>query len=97
MECIKLTAVIAGALFLLSSWYTRGEVSIRSVFLFSDSQLGSAFSRLIGAGIHSGLDGARGLDSWRWPFIVEGSIIIFVALLAMNVLPGSPYFTCWLN
>ncbi|PLB44933.1 MFS general substrate transporter [Aspergillus steynii IBT 23096] len=56
-------AFYPGALFLISSWYKRKEMGVRSAFLFSGSQLGSAFSGLIGAGIESGLNGARGLVS----------------------------------
>ncbi|KAF2629850.1 MFS general substrate transporter [Macroventuria anomochaeta] len=90
-------AFYPGALFLLSSWYTRSELGVRSAFLFSGSQLGSAFSGLIGAGIQSGLDGARGLESWRWLFIIEGSITVFIALLAVLVLPDWPSTTRWLT
>ena len=87
----------AGALFLISSWYKRSEMGVRSAFLFSGSQLGSAFSGLIGAGITSGLDGARGLEPWRWIFIIEGSATIFIALMAFFILPNYPSNTPWLT
>lgn len=86
----------AGALFLISSWYKRSEMGVRSAFLFSGSQLGSAFSGLIGAGITSGLDGARGLESWRWIFIIEAATI-FIALMAFFILPNYPSNTPWLT
>ncbi|KAE8137407.1 major facilitator superfamily domain-containing protein [Aspergillus pseudotamarii] len=66
-------AFYPGALFLVSSWYRRDEMGVRSAFLFSRSQLGSAFSGLIAAGIESGMNGVRGLESWRLIFIIEGS------------------------
>jgi hypothetical protein len=72
-------------------------LGVRSAFLFSGSQLGSAFSGLIGAGIQSGLNGARGLESWRWLFIIEGSITVFIAILAVLVLPDWPTTTRWLS
>ncbi|OJZ87015.1 hypothetical protein ASPFODRAFT_188916 [Aspergillus luchuensis CBS 106.47] len=90
-------AFYPGALFLISSWYKRSEMGVRSAFLFSGSQLGSAFSGLIGAGITSGLDGARGLESWRWIFIIEGSATIFIALMAFFILPNYPSNTPWLT
>ncbi|KAJ4346762.1 uncharacterized protein N0V89_010694 [Didymosphaeria variabile] len=90
-------AFYPGALFLLSSWYTRSELGTRSAFLFSGSQLGSAFSGLIGAGIQNSLEGARGLEAWRWLFIIEGSITVFIALCAILVLPDWPSTTRWLN
>ncbi|KAL2789216.1 major facilitator superfamily domain-containing protein [Aspergillus keveii] len=90
-------AFYPGALFLISSWYKRSEMGVRSAILFSGSQLGSAFSGLIGAGITSGLDGARGLESWRWIFIIEGSVTVFIACIAVFVLPNYPSNTPWLS
>ncbi|KAL3462654.1 major facilitator superfamily domain-containing protein [Aspergillus heterothallicus] len=90
-------AFYPGALFLISSWYKRSEMGVRSAILFSGSQLGSAFSGLIGAGITSGLDGARGLESWRWIFIIEGSVTVFIAFIAVLVLPNYPSNTPWLT
>lgn len=90
-------AVAAGALFLISSWYKREEMGVRSAFLFSGSQVGSAFSGLIAAGIQQGLDGARGLESWRWIFIIEGSITVFIALCSIVILPDYPSNTRWLS
>lgn len=87
----------AGALFLISSWYKRSEMGFRSALLFSATQVGSAFSGLIGAGIQSSLDGARGLESWRWLFIIEGSITVFVALCSLAILPDWPSTTRWLT
>ena len=82
---------------MLSSWYTRSELGTRSAFLFSGSQLGSAFSGLIGAGIQNSLEGVRGLEAWRWLFIIEGSITVFIALCAILILPDWPSTTRWLN
>ncbi|KAL4772410.1 major facilitator superfamily domain-containing protein [Aspergillus nidulans var. acristatus] len=90
-------AFYPGALFLISSWYKRSEMGVRSAFLFSGSQLGSAFSGLIGAGITSGLDGAQGLESWRWIFIIEGSVTVFIAIFAIFILPNYPSNTSWLS
>ncbi|CAG7920758.1 unnamed protein product [Penicillium olsonii] len=90
-------AFYPGALFLISSWYKREEMGVRSAFLFSGSQLGSAFSGLIAAGIQDGLNGARGLESWRWIFIIEGSVTVFVAICAFLILPDYPSNTRWLS
>lgn len=80
-------------------------MGVRSAILFSGSQLGSAFSGLIAAGIQDGMDGARGLEAWRWIFIIEGSMTIFIAFCAIFILPdGSgrinmdwPSNTRWLS
>ncbi|CAI7627156.1 unnamed protein product [Penicillium manginii] len=90
-------AFYPGALFLISSWYKRKEMGVRSAILFSGSQLGSAFSGLIAAGIQDGMDGVRGLESWRWIFIIEGSITVFIALCAVFILPDWPSNTRWLT
>ena len=87
----------AGALFLISSWHKRSELGLRSASLFSATQLDNAFSGLIGAGIQSGLNRARGLKSWRWMFIIEGSITVAIALLSMASLPDYLSTTRWLS
>nr|POE90361.1 putative transporter [Quercus suber] len=90
-------AFYPGSVFLIGSWYTRAEAGIRCAFLYSGALVGSAFSGLIAAGIHSGLDGALGLASWRWVFIIEGSITVFLALCSFFILPDYPANTRWLS
>ncbi|KAH0563195.1 hypothetical protein GP486_002241 [Trichoglossum hirsutum] len=90
-------AYYPGALFLISSWYKRSELGLRGAILFSGSQLGSAFSGLIGAVIQKTLSGALGMESWRWIFIIEGSVTILVAFCAIFILPDYPSTTSWLS
>ena len=90
-------AYFPGCLFFLSSWYTRKELGFRTAILYSGSLLSGAFSGLISAGIRNGLDGARGLRAWRWLFIIEGVITIFLAMCAYFVLPNFPRTTSWLT
>lgn len=70
---------------------------MRTAILYSGSLLSGAFSGLIAAGISSGLDGSRGISAWRWLFIIEGAVTIFIALLAFFVLPNFPATTTWLT
>jgi MFS family permease len=73
-----------GCIFLLSSWYKRSELSLRCAILYGGSQVGSAFSGLIAAGITSGLDGALGLRAWRWIFVsllTEHGLVVVACLL----------------
>ncbi|ODN84937.1 hypothetical protein L202_00783 [Cryptococcus amylolentus CBS 6039] len=86
-----------GALFLLSAWYTKRELAYRTASLYCGSLLSGAFSGLIAAGIESGLDGAKGMESWRWLFIIEGAITGLAALIAAFVLPDYPATTKWLS
>ncbi|OXV11883.1 hypothetical protein Egran_00360 [Elaphomyces granulatus] len=90
-------AFYPGALFLISSWYKRSELGVRSAILYSGSQLGGASSGLIGATIQHSLDGAFGIESWRWIFLIEGSITVFVAFCAIFILPDYPSTTRWLS
>lgn len=90
-------AYFPGCLFFLSCWYTRKELGFRTALLYSGSLLSGAFSGLISAGIKNGLDGARGLRAWRWLFIIEGVITIFIAFFAYFALPNFPRTTTWLT
>ncbi|KAL9128071.1 MAG: hypothetical protein Q9217_003182 [Psora testacea] len=90
-------AYFPGCLFFLSSWYTRKELGFRTALLYSGALLSGAFSGLISAGIRKGLDGARGMRAWRWLFIIEGVITIFIAFFAYFVLPDFPRTTSWLT
>ncbi|OBA23211.1 hypothetical protein METBIDRAFT_29735 [Metschnikowia bicuspidata var. bicuspidata NRRL YB-4993] len=78
------------ALYILSCWYTRNQLSLRNSLLYSGSLLSGAFSGLIAAGIIENMDYVRGLRSWRWLFIIEGAITVGIAPLAYWVLPDMP-------
>ncbi|KAI3323979.1 allantoate permease [Xylariaceae sp. AK1471] len=86
-----------GAIFLMSSWYTRSEMAHRIAWFYSGSSLANAFGGLIGAGVLSNLSGAHGISGWRWLFIIEGSITIGVSLIATLILPNYPATTKWLT
>jgi sugar phosphate permease len=47
--------------------------------------------------VQQGLDGTRGLASWRWLFILEASITILIALIALFLLPDFPHTTRFLS
>ncbi|OQD90030.1 hypothetical protein PENANT_c002G07853 [Penicillium antarcticum] len=86
-----------GAVMLMSSWYTRQELSHRIAWFYSGSSLANAFGGLIGAGVLGNLDGAHGIAGWRWLFIIEGCITIGISLLAAVFLPNYPASTSWLD
>lgn len=75
------------AFYLLSCWYTRKELALRTAVLYSGLVLATAFSGLIAAGVFSGLDGARNIAGWQWLFIIDGSGSFFAALVAFFLLP----------
>jgi Major Facilitator Superfamily len=86
-----------GALFLLSSWYTHKELALRTSILYAGSLLSGGFGGLVGAGVQYGLDGAKGIPSWRWLFIIEAAITIFFAITALFILPDFPHTTKFLS
>lgn len=58
-------------------------------FFFSSTCLAGAFSGLIAAGIDR-LDGDRGLESWRWIFIIEGAVTVFFAIIMFFCISDFP-------
>jgi MFS family permease len=83
-------AFFPGALFLLSKWYKRSELGQRTALLFFGGLLSNAFGPLIASGILDGMEGKMGYSAWRWLFFIEGSLTVFVAFLAMFILPDFP-------
>jgi sugar phosphate permease len=59
-----------GAVFLMSSWYTRAELTRRISWLYAGNALAQMFGGLISAGILGHLNGNRGIAAWRWLFII---------------------------
>lgn len=82
-----------GAFYLLSCWYTRKELALRTAVLYSGLILATAFSGLIAAGVFAGLDGAHGLSGWRWLFLIEGAASFGFGILAIFILPDFPEST----
>ncbi|KAL7006934.1 hypothetical protein EMMF5_003518 [Cystobasidiomycetes sp. EMM_F5] len=82
-------AFFPGAVFLLSCWYTKKELALRTAILYSGSQLGNAFGTLIARGILT-LDGVHGIAGWRWLFIVEGVLTFGFAIIFAILIPNLP-------
>lgn len=80
-----------GAVFLMSCWYTRSELALRTALLYSGLVLAQAFSGLVAAGVFAGLDLKMGLTGWQWLFILEGAGSAFFALTAYFILPNYPH------
>ncbi|CAI0646384.1 unnamed protein product [Colletotrichum noveboracense] len=86
-----------GAVFLMSSWYTRAELTRRIAYLYAGNALANMFGGLLGAAILGNLEGDLGHAGWRWLFIIEGVVAIAFALVAMWILPDYPHTTKWLS
>jgi len=79
-----------GAFYVMSCWYTRKELALRTAVLYSGLVLATAFSGLIAAGVFAGLDGVAGLAGWRWLFLLEGIGSFTAAITALFVMPDYP-------
>ncbi|KAK2768157.1 hypothetical protein FQN54_000009 [Arachnomyces sp. PD_36] len=86
-----------GTIMLMSSWYTRRELTVRIAWFYSGNALANMFGGLLGAGVLGNLHNAQGIAGWRWLFIIEGVITIGVALVAMVILPDFPGAAKWLS
>ena len=86
-----------GAVFLMSSWYTRAELTRRIAWLYAGNALANMFGGLLGAAILGNLEGDLGFAGWRWLFIIEGVIAIAFAMVAAFILPNYPHTTTWLT
>ncbi|OJT09055.1 hypothetical protein TRAPUB_80 [Trametes pubescens] len=83
-------AFFPGALFLLSKWYKRSELGMRTAILSCGSLISNAFGSLIASGILDGMEGKLGHAAWRWLFFIEGGLTMFFAVLAIFILPDFP-------
>ncbi|CAE6384252.1 unnamed protein product [Rhizoctonia solani] len=90
-------AFFPGALFLLSKWYKRNELGLRTAILYCGNLSSNAFGGLLAAGILDGMQGKLGHAAWRWLFYIEGALTMAVAVLAIFVLPDFPNTTRWLS
>lgn len=83
-------AFFPGALLLLSKWYKRDELGLRTSILFCGLLLSIAFGALIASGILDTMEGVLGHAAWRWLFFIEGAITMAIAVLAIFILPDFP-------
>lgn len=76
-------------LWLISAWYKRHEVQTRISIFYLLSVTSGGLSPLLAYGL-SLLEGKRNLEGWRWIFIVEGAITIFLAIVTFFFIPAFP-------
>ncbi|BCR87211.1 uncharacterized protein ACHE_31198A [Aspergillus chevalieri] len=77
---------IPGAMYTLSCWYTREELTKRIAVFFFGMFGGTAVSPLLGAALLM-LDRKGGLSGWQWIFLVEGIWSMLVGIMLLAFLP----------
>lgn len=81
---------IPGSLYTLSTFYKRTELATVTAIFFLGNSLASSTSGLLAYGILPLGRTHTQLWGWQWLMLIEGSMAIFVALLIILFLPGSP-------
>ncbi|RSH82833.1 hypothetical protein EHS25_005823 [Saitozyma podzolica] len=79
--------VIPATLIYLGTFYKSTELVTRLSWFWGIQSIASAVSGLMAAGLLQ-LDGVRGLEGWKWLFIVDGIFTLLVAVWLVAYLPG---------
>ncbi|KAJ7686519.1 major facilitator superfamily domain-containing protein [Mycena rosella] len=82
--------------YMISSWYTRYEVQKRLAFFYLMSLTISGFSPIL-AYVFSLLNGKRNIAGWSWIFIIEGSVTLFLGVVAFFLVPDFPELNTFLS
>ncbi|KAL7657407.1 hypothetical protein ACMYSQ_003591 [Aspergillus niger] len=77
---------IPAAMYTLSTWYTREELTKRIAVFFFGMFGGAAVSPLLGAALLK-LDGKGELHGWQWIFLLEGIWSVLMAIALFTLLP----------
>lgn len=78
-----------GAVYLLSTWYTRYEMGKRYAVFYTLGCVASACSGILAFGLMQ-MHGLQGLTGWRWIFIIEGVLTCIIAIAAYVFLVPFP-------
>lgn len=81
--------IYPGCTYVLSTWYSAGELHHRMTLFYSGASLASAFSGLLAYGIGH-LDYTWGYRGWRFIYIIEGVFTIFAASVLYLTLADHP-------
>lgn len=84
------------AVYLISKWYPPHRTYWRVALFYSASAASGAFSGLLAAAIAQ-MHGVRNLQGWRWIFILEGIVSVFIGIMCFFFLPDSPSLSSWLT
>uniref|UniRef100_A0A093V9X1 Putative transporter n=1 Tax=Talaromyces marneffei PM1 TaxID=1077442 RepID=A0A093V9X1_TALMA len=92
----NLTLKRVRAVYLTSMYYTRYELQKRMVGLYMANCIAIATSGLIAYGM-THLEGHGGYHSWRWIYIIEGTITIGLSVFLFFIIADWPGQAKWLS
>ncbi|KAJ5290768.1 hypothetical protein N7478_000019 [Penicillium angulare] len=88
--------IFPGSFYLISFWYKRAEAQKRFTMYWSSVIFAGAFGGLLASAIAK-MDGMRGLENWRWIFLLEGIASILVGIAALFLCADFPQQASWLS
>ncbi|KAJ5369664.1 hypothetical protein N7509_014276 [Penicillium cosmopolitanum] len=88
--------IFPGSFYLISFWYKRAEAQKRFTMYWSSVIFAGAFGGLLASGIAK-MDGMRGLENWRWIFLLEGIASILIGIFALFFCADFPQQASWLT
>jgi actin cytoskeleton-regulatory complex protein SLA1 len=77
---ITMSGIYPGLMYLISTWYTRREQQLRYAFMHCGECIVLATGSIGNFGPNQ-LDGHSRLRGWRWMFLVQGTMTMFIGLL----------------
>ncbi|KAK5941520.1 hypothetical protein PMZ80_006799 [Knufia obscura] len=86
---ISMSGIYPGLTYLISTWYARSEQGVRFAFLQSGEVIILATGSIVNFGLNQ-LHGQQSLAGWRWMYIVQGSITMFLGVLTFFWIPDFP-------
>ncbi|RYN26158.1 hypothetical protein AA0115_g7284 [Alternaria tenuissima] len=89
LEGIAESAYISGAAYLIGAYYSKREYLTRYVFFCTAGIVAGAINGFLSSLIAK-MDGTAGYGAWRWIFIIEGCVTIFVSMACWPVVPPFP-------
>ncbi|KAI4951857.1 hypothetical protein J4E91_003318 [Alternaria rosae] len=85
-----------GIVYFITIWYRYNERAVRIALVIAFCNLAGAFGGAIAFGVGH-VNGAAGLEGFRWLFIIEGIITLLSAFLLWFFLPDYPARAKWLS
>jgi MFS family permease len=88
--------MLLGIVYFITIWYRYNERAVRIALVIAFCNLAGAFGGAIAFGVGH-INGAAGLEGFRWLFIIEGIITLLSAFLLWFFLPDYPARAKWLS
>lgn len=79
----------------LTYFYTHDEFVKRAAWFYVANPLTQMFSGLLAAAIYSTLEGRGGWSGWRYVFLIEGLVTLFLGLVSFKMPSGPAHTRTW--